>query len=450
MAQRYPIFCDAPELAVECSFLAQELGLEVDPEVVTSPLSAAVQAATRAPWVGIAVASAPSIEQVIGLRSALQAPTTLIALAVLGSEPGATAARSVASDIGVVTTREIAPLLSTLALLRAGATAPWVSSLRQLPTADRARLSGVIDTSQRPSGHLLKMEKRLLGWSSTGTDEPTLVGSAAHVADAIAALRDVSPSRQALHATLEGVDERAVLDVLFGPARALSDPASKAALAPYGLPMPLEELCSSASRAAAEAARFGFPVRIALASPDLRVWDSPDLVEDGVDNAARVRETFRLLTALAQSRAPQARILGVTVGATTEARAHLRAVLRPLPGGAVETTLGFADPHGIASDDSTTTVLPTSPGNMERVISRLRGQSIILGGGAAQRRLAVTDIADALLRAAAFVTAHAREVASVELRPITVLTGGGVEVREACVTINDAFEQTYQRASGLR
>ena len=86
-----------------------------------------------------------------------------------------------------------------------------------------------------------------------------------------------------------------MLDVLFGPRRALSDPASKAALEPYDVPMPIEELCASASRAAAEANRIGFPVRISLASPDLRVWDHPDLRVDMVDNAARVRDTFRQL-----------------------------------------------------------------------------------------------------------------------------------------------------------
>jgi hypothetical protein len=194
---------------------------------------------------------------------------------------------------------------------------------------------------------------------------------------------------------------------------------------------------------------LGFPVRIALASPDLRVWQHPDLVVDMVDNAARVRETFRLLTALAQARAPEARILGVTVAATAECHALLKVVIRPLPGGIAETSIGFADAHGIASNDTTTTVLPASIATIERVLARLRGVALLRSGSAQQRRETVAEIADVLLRATAFVTAHAREITSVELRPIALLTGGGIEVREACVSVNDAFEQSYQQASGL-
>jgi hypothetical protein len=140
-----------------------------------------------------------------------------------------------------------------------------------------------------------------------------------------------------------------VTAVLFGPPRALSDPATKAALAPYGLPLPLEELCASPSRAAAEAARIGFPVRIALASPDLRVWDHPDLAVDGIDNSARVRDVFRQIMAMASERRPEARLLGVTVTATTTATALLGIRASPLDAGWVLLDLGFSDAHGLAA-----------------------------------------------------------------------------------------------------
>ena len=71
------------------------------------------------------------------------------------------------------------------------------------------------------------------------------------------------------------------------------------------------------NRAASEAARIGFPVRIALASPDLRVWDHPDLAVDGVDNAARVRDVYRQIMGMANERQPEAHLLGVHVTATT-------------------------------------------------------------------------------------------------------------------------------------
>jgi acetyltransferase len=249
---------------------------------------------------------------------------------------------------------------------------------------------------------------------------------------------------------VEGVDRRAVQDVIFGPPRALSDPASKSALAPYGLPLPLEELCSSPSRAAAEAARIGFPVRISLASPDLRIWDHPDLAVDGVDNAARVRDVYRQIMTLASERQPEARLLGVHVTATTAARALLRVVAEPLPDGYVLADLGFADPHGEAAADRTSTVLPAGPEAIERVLGRLAAAELLLAGGPAQRRMAVAGVSDVLLRLAAFVNDHREEVERVELHPLAVLVGGGVEAREACVTVGDAFLRTLRspRAAG--
>lgn len=449
MHTRYPVFCDTPELAVECALVAGELGIAIDPEVVSSPFESAGAAAGKGQLVTIVLAAAPDSEALAAFQTALQHFDLFAGLAVLGNHAEARRARDVASDLGFVATRDVRPLLAALALADAGAVEPWTCSVRTLSNADRARLRSTVDGSQRVSGHLLKMNATTIGWAASASDTPHALGDAGTIAEALAACRAANPSRQAIASVVDDVDERAVMDVLFGPARSLSDPASKAALIPFGIPVPNEELCGSASRASSEATRLGFPVRIALASPDLRVWQHADLVVDMVDNAARVRETFRLLTALAQARAPNARILGVTVAATADCHALLSIAIRPLTGGLTETTIGFADAHGIASHDQTTTVLPASVATIERVLSRLRGSALILSGSTSQRRAAISEIADVLLRAAAFATAHAREVALVELRPVAVLTGGGVEVREACVTVNDAFEQSYQRSAGL-
>ena len=56
---------------------------------------------------------------------------------------------------------------------------------------------------------------------------------------------------------------------------------------------------------------------------------------------------------------------------------------------------------------------------------------LVLGSPAAQRKAALDAIADVLLRVAALLDAHAEEIASIELRPLALLLGGNVEVREA-------------------
>ena len=340
---------------------------------------------------------------------------------------------------------EIEPLVSALRLLEAGAQSP-VDALRCV--ASRAQIacgsSPRSATARAGDGHFVRGEAGLLDWTARArTTQGRSVGAARDVALAIAALRDTDRERERIELSMHGVDRDAVLDALFGPRRALSDPASKAALVHYEFPMPIEELCASASRAAAEAKRIGFPVRISLASPDLRVWDHPDLRVDMVDNAARVRDTFRQLMALAESRLQQLlpgdaraseRLLGVMVTATSEASALLGVRAWPLPRNRVAMEIGFADPHGAAAGDRTLAVLPVPMTGIERVLRRLQGSELLLGGTAAQRKLHIEAIGDVLLRVSAFVHELREQVESVELRPLALLLDGSVELREACVT----------------
>jgi hypothetical protein len=153
---------------------------------------------------------------------------------------------------------------------------------------------------------------------------------------------------------------------------------------------------------------------------------------------------YRQIMGMANERQPEARLLGVHVTATTRAQALLRVVAASLPEGFVLCEIGFADPHGRASRDRTVTVLPAAADAIERAIGRLRGAALLLDGGPAQRKAIVLAIADVLLRLAAFVDAHGREVERVELHPLAVLVGGAVEVREACVTVGDAFLRSLE------
>lgn len=247
--------------------------------------------------------------------------------------------------------------------------------------------------------------------------------------------------------TVEGVDPDAVLEVILGPPRALSDPASKAALAAYDVPVPAEVLCTSPSRAASEAAQLGFPVRLALASPDLRLWDHPDLVADGVDNAARVRDVFRQMMALGATRADRNRLLGVTVSATTSARALMYVEAESLADGWVRAALGFADPHGLAAADETELLLPANEAQVTAALGRLRGHPLLLGDTAAVRGEVVTQLTDLLLRVAAFVDEWRAEVDRVRIEPLAILLDGTVEARDVCVEVGDAFTRSLRAAA---
>jgi hypothetical protein len=382
-----------------------------------------------------AVLTAPSAEALVAYRRA--APNVL--LCVLSSDDRTI---DLARDLGIVAVRRPKALMGALSLVARGHDRAFTATLRGLSDVDRVRLV-TATTPERGGGLLLRGAAGLLVHKDEDGDE-VAIGEPDDATEALSAMARAFGGGTRPKSILEGVDPQAVLDVIFGPPRALSDPASKAALLPYGVPLPLEELCTSPSRAAAEAGRIGYPVRIVLASPDLRVWDHPDLALDGIDNAARVRDVFRQMMTLARARAPEARLLGVTVTATTVARALLRVVATPLPEGLVQMEIGFADPHGQAALDRTVTALPAPIGRIEGVLGRLQGRELILSGTPNERRATVEAIADVLLRVAAFVDDRREEVTTVEVDPLAVLLGGGAEVREACVTVGDAFLRSLE------
>jgi hypothetical protein len=445
------IICESAELAVECLQAAQAIGLDAAPEVAAEWLQASGEPGRGGAVLGVALVEAPALEQLVQLGELARSSKRNCVLAILTPGADSERLRHAALDLGLTAVAEVEPMISGLCLLEAGADSAWNASLRALSKPERARLQSAASSGARSGGQLVRAEGGLIAWTRDAVDSARIVGRARDLALAIAALRDTDRDTPRIESIVEGVDARVVLDVLFGPRRSLSDPASKAALLPYGVPLPVEELCASASRAAAEASRIGFPVRISLTSPDLRVWDHPDLAVDMVDNAARVRDTFRQLMGLAKGRLEQTapddprapeRLLGVMVTATSEAAALLGVRAWPLPRSRVAMEVGFADPHGAAAGDRTLTVLPAPQSAIDRALRRLQGGELLFAGSAAQRRARLDSVGDVLLRLSAFVNDRRAEVDAVELRPLALLLDGSAEVREACVSVSDAFERS--------
>jgi hypothetical protein len=438
----WTIVCDDRDLAHECARACHAIGLTLSPEHSAQWFTQASRRLDRGEDVAVAFIEVPSLDQLVELAKSAFEKARQVALCIVSKGAQTERLLEAAADLGFVALADVRPFIAAIALHAAGATAPWTASLKSLTAPDRVRLRSVVNPAPRAKAQICSGKEGFLTWVSEAGAPAVQVGESRDFASAIVAMRAAEHPSLAVESQVEGVDQAAVLEVIFGPRRALSDPASKAALAFYGLAMPVEELCASASRAAAEATRIGFPVRVSLASPDLRVWDHPDLVVDLIDNAARVREVFGTLSALARSRAPEGRFLGVMVTAANQASALLQVRARPLPQGRVSVEVGFADAHGKAAGDATVTILPASIHAIERALERLRGSELILGRTKARRKSNLELIGDTLLRLAAFINDRVKEVESVELLPLALLTDGGVEVREACVTVSDSFERS--------
>jgi hypothetical protein len=438
MPKAWSIFCDCPELAVDLARDATRIGLLVEPEVRDEPWAPAVEALRAGAPVALAVGRSLAPDTAVELAEAASSANRRVPSAVIGPQP-----LGLLHDLGLPAVHETGPLLAVAALLSVDSDRPWAATTSELPAVDRLRLGESV--SPKSDGRLVRLDDGLVGHDS-GASGPTPLGTPRDVAAALQALRaSRDPSRPKVP-VVQGVESDAVMEVILGPRRALSDPASKAALQQYDVPLPLEELCATPSRAASESSRIGFPVRVALASPDLRLWDHPDLAAE-VYSGGQARDAFRQIMAVAKSRSKSARLLGVTVSASTMARTLLHVRMEPLSAGPVLTEIGFADPHGRASADTTQTVLPASSQALERVLLRLRGSSLLLAGTPHERSAAVSAIGDVLMRLASFVHQWRNEIEAVEVNPLAILVGGELEIREACVTVGDAFSRSLN-ASG--
>ena len=315
MPKAWSIFCDCPELAVDVARGAEAIGLAVAPEVRDRPWEAAIEALNAGDRAGLAVEAPLSPDVVVRLAEGMRSQKQRIPVAVIGPQP-----LGLLHDLGLPAVHETGPLLAVAALLELGTERPWAATTKELPAVDRVRLGESV--SHRSDGKFVRVDDGLIAHEAEGSASKP-IGAPRDVAAALRAMRaSQDPSRPKVP-LVQGVEADTVLDVILGPKRALSDPASKAALGPYDLPLPFEELCSTPSRAASEAARIGFPVRVALASPDLRLWDHPDLAAE-VFSAGQARDAFRQIMAVAKTRAEDARLLGVTVSASTMARTLLR------------------------------------------------------------------------------------------------------------------------------
>jgi len=438
MPNPWIIFCDSPELAVDLTREAARIDLALSPEIADAPTEAAAATSKVQSRVGVVAENSLSADALVELSDVARRVGHRVPVAIIAPQP-----LGMLHDLGLPAVHEVGPFVALAALLDLDTDRPWAAATQGLPSVDRVRLGESV--SHESDGRFIRLDDGLVGHeSSEGSRAP--IGTPRDTAAALHSLRASQPGSRPKVPEVEGVESDVVLDVILGPRRALSDPASKAALRPYDVPLPLEELCATPSRTASEASRIGFPVHVGLASPDLRLWDHPDLSAE-VYSAGQARDAFRQIMALAKTRSDDARLLGVTVSASTLARTLLHVRMEPLASGAILTDIGFADPHGRASSDTTRTVLPATAKALERVLLRLRGSSLLVSGPPRERSAAVSAIGDVLMRLAAFAHQWREEIESIEVNPLAILVGGELEVREVCINVGDAFSRSLN-ASG--
>ncbi len=431
------ILCDEAELALECRRLSQLLSLSIEPALLHANNS-------EGDVLAYAFAHPPKIEQLLKIAS----QDALVAMLTEDEVTGATV--GLARDIGIATVTEVRPLLAMMALRLHGAERPWAADLKKLHEVDRVRLGALRRLRQQGGGEFESNDGVVL-WRSGPKRRATRLGDARDVLAAVRALHDAGAARAALpRSPLQPLEEgvaASIRDALFGPARLLSDPAAKSILDKAQVPCPEEHLCTSASRAASEASRIGYPCALSLASPDLRGWDYPELRDVVVSSAAAAKTAFAQLRASAEGIEPEARIVGVTVSPTMLTQAELRIVLRSFSKDRAVAQIGFADPHGLASQDLTHTVLPVGPERVERILMRLRGHALLLPQARDARRHVVGGLTEVLTRTARLLASFPDSIRAIRFEPLRLLLSGDWMVSEASVEVSDYYEQQLKQVA---
>jgi acetyltransferase len=102
-------------------------------------------------------------------------------------------------------------------------------------------------------------------------------------------------------------------ELLGGPARILSEDASKELLSLYGIPITQPVAAEGADAAVAAARQIGYPVVLKVLSPDITHKTDVGGVLLNLTSDREVREAFDKIVASAREKRPDARIEGVTV-----------------------------------------------------------------------------------------------------------------------------------------
>jgi acetate---CoA ligase (ADP-forming) len=212
---------------------------------------------------------------------------------------------------------------------------------------------------------------------------------------------------------------------LLTPGRAMSEVASKALLAAYGIPVSRDLLVGSAAEAVAAAERIGFPVVLKASSADLLHKSDLGLVAVGLRTPEQVRSTYAQLVERAAQAAPAAQLDGVLVC--------------ELVSGGVETVIGVAQDElfgptvmfglgGVMVEvlrDVTFRVPPFDADEARRMIAEVAGHPLLTG----VRGRPPADL-DALVQALLAVQRLAvdlgDDLAELDVNPLVVRERGAV------------------------
>ncbi|MGE5269136.1 MAG: acetate--CoA ligase family protein, partial [Thiohalocapsa sp.] len=215
--------------------------------------------------------------------------------------------------------------------------------------------------------------------------------------------------------------------------KVLTEVASKALLAQYGVKLPAEALAASEDAAAAAAARIGGAVALKVQSADILHKTEAGAVRLGVSGENAVREAYREVLARARQAHPAARIDGVLVQAMAHRGHEMILGIHRDPDFGPLLMVGLGGIHVEVLKDVAFAPVPLDETAALELVGQLRGAALLDGvrGDKPADKQALAGLIAALSR---FAADHADSVAEIDLNPVIVHADGeGLTVVDALI-----------------
>lgn len=206
---------------------------------------------------------------------------------------------------------------------------------------------------------------------------------------------------------------------------------AKQALAAAGIPVPREEVVTSADEAVRSAQTTGYPVVLKIASEDIAHKTEIGGVALNLHDAEAVRQAYDRLMTNAHKLAPQARLDGVLVAPMVRGGVELIAGVSRDPVFGPVVMVGLGGIYAEILKDVAVQVAPVSEDEALRMIRSLK-MFPLLDGARGQAKADVVAAARTVARLSEFACRHANDVAEIDMNPILVRPEGeGVLVLDA-------------------
>lgn len=238
--------------------------------------------------------------------------------------------------------------------------------------------------------------------------------------------------RKAAEQTTPGLRDEAA-SALAGAGPVLTEAASKALLARYGVPRPPEVLAASEDEAVAAAAQIGGRVALKVQSPHILHKTEAGALALGLDGEAAVRDAYRAMLARLREADPALRIEGVLVQAMARRGIEMILGVTTDPDFGPMLMVGLGGIHVEVLKDVAFAPVPLGPDEAVELLGQLKGAALLDGvrGEQPADKAALAQLMAALSR---FAADHAEAISEIDLNPVIVHPAGeGLTVVDALI-----------------